>query len=749
MPTSQWLAAPGELVDDDALKTTKARELVLALRRGNLSFVSLVECRRVSPAPLVEAVVFEVEVERSRELAHDIRKIERICIQFSQEDSLSPEVTALRTDFPLVPHVNIGRQEFPRSLCLYGEPYSETRLKWTPLRFIERTREWLSLTAKGALHADDQPLEPLLPLAIDRLIVPGHFFESTTDEPSPIYITSIGDERSTSYLASLEPPQRGFALEAIGILLRNPPQMHGNISIIPSTLSELHDFLARGGSDLIGDLRSRLRMWYEKGLIAANREKKLWLVITYALQRSPGGPVEATGTWGFVVASPISAVGESLGLWSISKGEVAIHLSGIDPTKRGENLRVEMFDPISNFTPRRAAQLNGFDLEHSHKAVMVGQGALGSQLFANLMRSAFAQWTLVDDDILLPHNLARHALPGSAVGWNKALAVAAFANSTISENETAKAIAANVLTPGSQTGALQEAFGASDLLIDASASVAVARHLSRDVKSTARRLSTFISPSGLDSVLLCESANRNAPLDWVEMQYYRAVVQDPKMAMHLENRAHTIRYARSCRDVSSRISQDAIAIHAGILSRGVRSATLDKDGVIRIWRINSDDLSVEAHQYPVTDAIEFVIGDWTIVTDRVLISGLSAARAKQLPNETGGILLGSVDSTRKLVYVVDTVLSPSDSIEWPASYIRGYEGLNASLEQVRAKTLGNLDYVGEWHSHPDGCSCKPSTDDLKALAIIAEGMAAEAVPAVMVIIGQESNIEVLVGQATA
>jgi integrative and conjugative element protein (TIGR02256 family) len=232
------------------------------------------------------------------------------------------------------------------------------------------------------------------------------------------------------------------------------------------------------------------------------------------------------------------------------------------------------------------------------------------------------------------------------------------------------------------------------------------------------------------------------------MQYYRAIVQDKKLAMHLENRAHVVRYARSCRDVSSRISQDAIAVHAGILSRGVRSATSNEEGAICVWRINPGDFSVEAHQYAATDAIEFVIGDWIIVTDQDLINKLASARAEHLPNETGGILLGSVDSTRKIIYVVDILLSPIDSIEWPTSYIRGFQGLNSSLEQVKAKTLGNLDYIGEWHSHPDGCTCKPSTDDLKALAIISEGMAAEAVPAVMIIVAEGNNIEVLVGQAT-
>ena len=51
----------------------------------------------------------------------------------------------------------------------------------------------------------------------------------------------------------------------------------------------------------------------------------------------------------------------------------------------------------------------------------MGAGALGSQVIITLARSGFGNWTIVDEDDLLPHNLARHALNGFYVGHRNVL----------------------------------------------------------------------------------------------------------------------------------------------------------------------------------------------------------------------------------------------------------------------------------------------------------------------------------------
>src|SRR5205823_4548508 len=94
----------------------------------------------------------------------------------SAEDTWYPEVVALRSDFPRVPHLNHRNREFPRSLCLYEQPWPEIALRWTPSAFVERIRYWLAETAKGTLHHADQPLEPLLLGTGRRIIIPADLF---------------------------------------------------------------------------------------------------------------------------------------------------------------------------------------------------------------------------------------------------------------------------------------------------------------------------------------------------------------------------------------------------------------------------------------------------------------------------------------------------------------------------------------------------------------------------------------------
>lgn len=129
-------------------------------------------------------------------------------------------------------------------------------------------------------------------------------------------------------------------------------------------------------------------------------------------------------------------------------------------------------------------------------------------------------------------------------------------------------------------------------------------------------------------------------------------------------------------------------------------------------------------------------GGWKLCYDPVLLETIQDLRAAKLPNETGGVLIGAFDYHRKVVYVVDTVPSPPDSQEWPTLYIRGSKGLQAQVESISQTTKGMLQYVGEWHSHPDGFTCRPSSDDKKVFSWLTTWIALDGAPALMAIAGQ-------------
>jgi hypothetical protein len=268
-----------------------------------------------------------------------------------------------------------------------------------------------------------------------------------------------------------------------------------------------------------------------------------------------------------------------------------------------------------------------------------------------------------------------------------------------------------------------------------SASIAVARTLARDVEAPGRRISLFLNPAGNDLTLLAESADRATRLDALEMQYYRAITRDPALADTLRAAVARERYGRSCRDVSSRLPHARVKTLAGLAAAALQHVVETPGAVLRVWRLDEATLGVEAVDVPVHPAVDVAVGEWHLVIDEGLTAYLAELRGAHLPNETGGVLLGSVDISRRVVYVVDSIPSPPDSEEWPTLYIRGAAGLKERVVEIQSASAGQLHYIGEWHSHPQGYEPLPSPDDLKVFAWITEALEADDLPAVMMIAG--------------
>ena len=64
-------------------------------------------------------------------------------------------------------------------------------------------------------------------------------------------------------------------------------------------------------------------------------------------------------------------------------------------------------------------------------------------------------------------------------------------------------------------------------------------------------------------------------------------------------------------------------------------------------------------------------------------------------------LSGGSTTSYKRAYVVGYLPAPPDSIAWPTGFIRGVQGIKAELDKVTCRTANALEYVGEWHSHPE------------------------------------------------
>lgn len=499
--------------------------------------------------------------------------------------------------------------------------------------------------------------------------------------------------------------------------------------------------MAATGVDLLSVLRERMLTWNRP---EAPLGARLILIAFFPKTRTAGKPPEVSDIWAFLTVETICQLGATLGFWQVlPNGQVAALIGADIDRQKASAIQVFVLNPSFALDRCHAALVNGYK-PSSIRITAVGAGSLGSQAIAKLVRGGFGSWTLVDNDHLLPHNVARHELPECFVGFPKALAMQMLGNNLIEDQAVSDAIVADILHPRDKHEKTEIALKHADLILDFSASIPVARYLAARNLGP-RRISAFLNSDASDLVLLAEDAERRFPLDCLEMQYYREVITRPELSDHLaEKNDKRIRYGQTCQDLTSSIPEDLVGLHSAIASKAVRRVAEDTNAAICVWR-TAPDLSIKAFTSQPAVICEVARGNWRIRTDDALLRRVSALRTERLPNETGGIFIGAFDLERKIAYVVDTVPSPPDSTEWPVLYVRGYQGLRERLRQIDQRTVGMLQYVGEWHSHPDGCSTSPSAEDGKVFQWLSDHMLMDGLPPLMAIVGERGNVNWLLG----
>lgn len=161
---------------------------------------------------------------------------------------------------------------------------------------------------------------------------------------------------------------------------------------------------------------------------------------------------------------------------------------------------------------------------------------------------------------------------------------------------------------------------------------------------------------------------------------------------------------------------------------------------MHLWRIGGDDDVRHRRVEPSVVSVTTERG-WEVRLAHTVLDRMHRIRERALPNETGGVLVGSYDTARRIAYVCGLVPSPPDSKERPALYIRGKAGLERAVEQLARASGNHLEYVGEWHTHPG--SVDPSGDDRTVLGWLAGLMGGGGLPGIMVIVGGKGRHRVL------
>lgn len=733
----------GDSVKPPQLRLQRSQSFVRAVLESGLDTIR--ECRVFeADGTRVETVAVDIQVARpQKKTDHEIRLSERIAARFASEDRWPPEVLALRESFPDVPHLNIRLPDQPRSLCLYADDWNDQRLRWNGKAFLERIRDWLGLTARGKLHQDDQPLEPFMFNSGYRIVVSHRIEKAGEDAPVPLTVISFGSELHEQVLIACDPAQEKASRPEQKFLMfriTTPAVSHGVIHSLPRTMADLAALTDRAGFSLLDALREKLRTLPNNGL----RERRFVLLLDFPKTRTVGGRVESVERKAFLSFTPVSSVGEKLGVWEKVDGMPGM-LLGNPSGKDGTEVVVDaVMDVSATCSWDTLAILNGEASRTKIRIFAVGAGALGSQIACNLARSGFGEWTIVDTDALLPHNMARHTATATFTGWSKAVVVSGEMNALADDDPIAEPLHADILRPGEKQPIIEEKVSNADVILDMSASVAVARKL-RDNVPGKRVISTFLNPSGHDLVVLAEDAERKCPLDHLEMRYYWAAATLEELQNHLgSSLSPHVRYGTSCRDVSSRVSQDFVAFHAANGARVIRKTMNASTAGITVFQYDDESYTLNAVPVPVEVMCSCKLDEWHVYVSPDVLRSMMAVRKESLPKETGGVLVGGIDFDRFAIYIVGLIPAPADSRQFPNGFIRGSKLLAERLREIERRTLGNLSYLGEWHSHPNGTGTMPSTDDAKLFTWIQENTVLDGRPAVMVIAGQRGEFRVAV-----
>lgn len=665
----------------------------------------------------------EIEPELSQKRVVRILDREPLDIIFPLEDR-EPRFRTRRADFP-TGNVHTMRDNLLRetTLCLWEEGWSNVKRQLTAQSLIERVRAWFSKVAEGTIHQAGQALEPIINEASHTLILPPG---KRTGTLAVEHVESRGD---LMFIKLANNPEKELSRADFDVLECVVPQpiLHGSVESTPWTLSALVERLQGWGLSILPQLETWLRS-------ATVNPNALPIVLVSIPKTSVvGGETEAWEYWAFTSTGRKGQFAQEMGLVYLEGSTFHLRFQRTAPDL--DAVAVFPLRIVRGLEPVDARKQSGLP-DEGLKLVGIGAGALGSHVIVNTGHTGLGQWTVIDDDIVLPHNTVRLRQGDFYVGTPKAFATANDVNLTI-RGSMAKAIPADILRTSEHEPNITAAFSAADLVCDFSASPAALGWIS-DKAETSRATSMFFNPGGDELVVLAEDARRTIRLDEIEAQYFQAVSTIDALQKHLDNgRVGFLRYANACQDLSRALPpwqvQTLSAVGAGRLVKIASS----QHGEARVWQLEPATGAINVVEIPITEAFRFSGRNMRLTLSKAATDKIRALRERALPDETGGILLGTFDLVRRIVHVVDVLPAPPDSVQKPSYFERGKEDLVPAVQKIAHRTVGNVQYIGEWHSHPRGVATDRSKDDENVLAYLAHHIGPTGAPFGMLICGDD------------
>ena len=618
----------------------------------------------------------------------DIRNKEKILIFLKSEYPLNaPAVMVLRDDFPFsfIPHLNMGVSQSKieeLNLCLYRGNIDEWFYEHGAMAFCDLINEWFSDLVDGELIKQDGFECVRISNSKGVMVADYETFEQriiNDIREKGCYILSLSISGCYMKVNQEDYSTDGKHWPCILVFDKrvNAEYISENLRVA----SDLRKFYSY--QSLNHAIQKYRKKYYDPNNKNTLLNNNIFIIL--AVKR----PQQVIGNFG--------------------EFEFLAFLMEFDFSQNPyiDNCPIKNMLALQSLNCRITERLSGTQFKKSD-IIVWGCGALGSKVSLEMARMGYLSQKLYDDDILMPHNLVRHEIASKyALGLNKASALEIEIKAMYGNDAKISGVA--------KTSFSCEDMNNDEMIIDCTASE---RNLnwscmSNTIKNRFIRCEIFMD--GKLGAVFVEGKNRNP--DAYDMRvnlWYRAVGnktiekwlnQDVK-----ENMEFHIGFG--CSSDTMVLDDATISNHASVIPHCINKYSQLDCGTLIVNYFNKDAL--EDNFINVFEIEKYVSwkseGGWIIHCPSKIIERLSQIACEKTENM--GIWFGHINNRMKRVTIADTYI-PVDNIRSSGKVTGGVQGVEANIKQIRRNTGGMINYIGEWHTHPNGC-VMPSETDYKA-----------------------------------
>ncbi|MCO5340555.1 ThiF family adenylyltransferase [Delftia tsuruhatensis] len=657
--------------------------------------------------------------------ATGVKAIETCTLAFHRWPLQAPR-PYLRPDFPRdLPHINPHREGNHVPPCVFEGSLDELLHRLGLDAVIDQIIDWLGKAASGTLIDLSQGWEPTrrdscpstVEFSAERLIAAtpadGTVLTTTTN-----YIT-VGDGVYCRVLSELAPhPNVTFTQ-----VLRGKPERQFGSGVFPAFIARAavsdgqFPVVGQYQPDTVVDLPSLLDLAAALGIHRMALETALsdyYRASVLGLQNYKDWKKGLLALVVLVVRRPARLVGSADRDVEVLPYVVRYNIDSTSAFSFTSNVHAAFHS--HTVSPELLARTSGLPQAFIQaKTVLIGCGSLGSKIGMHLARAGIGHQTFVDNEVMTPHNFARHALLEDAatlVPYKAEQMRVALGRLSHVDAKAYDLDAVDLFRSDEKFAEVVPAEAALIIETTASLQVLIAASVSAGLNLSSVRLArAALFGQGRCAVLILEAEGRKARVDDITAFLFELCRWLPDLRAGMTGTSSDPRrifVGDNCRSLTTPMADALISRSASMIAIQAQKWVSEGKPLSGQLCVGLCDPSNIGSSWNVFEACETTVldipddGGWQIRVLGHIAQAIDEDAKRWGRLETGGALVGRVSYETRTITIAGMVAAPPDSVRSEAAFILGTQGLTQSLTEAHAASAGHLMFVGTWHSHPMG-----------------------------------------------